>query len=293
MILHRRIPAAAIWLCALWAGAGRCSAAIEIVAAENFYGDVAQEIGGDAVHVTSLLSNPDQDPHLFTVTVEAVKAVDRAQIVIYSGIGYDPWMDGLVASRADAAQLVIDVAALIHAREGDNPHIWYQPNTMSVLAIQLAQTLRARDPDHARLYAAHLESFRGRLRTLERRIAALRAKYAGTDVLATEPVFGYMAEALGFRMHALGLQVHVMNNTEPTARESGEFETLLRAHRVRVLFYNTQVADPVTARLKGIATRCGVPIVGVTETEPAGLTYVGWMLTGLDATEKALEGATR
>lgn len=284
---------AGLLLFALSVAAGTCSAAIEIVAAENFYGDIAQEIGGNSVHVTSILGNPDQDPHLFTDTVETVKAVDRAQIVIYSGISYDPWMDGLVAARADPAPLVINVAALIHASEGDNPHIWYRPEAMSVLAIQLTKALQTRDPDHALLYDAHLEAFQESLQTLKRRIAALRSKYAGTDVLATEPVFGYMAEALGFRMHALSLQNHVMNNTEPTARESEEFETLLKTHQVKLLFYNTQVTDPVTARLKGIATRCDVPIVGVTETEPAGLSYVAWMLAGLNATEKALKGGSR
>jgi zinc/manganese transport system substrate-binding protein len=62
------------------------AAPINIVAAENFYGDIAKQIGGPDVNVTSILSNPDQDPHLFEVSPSVGRAVSAARIVIYNGI---------------------------------------------------------------------------------------------------------------------------------------------------------------------------------------------------------------
>jgi zinc/manganese transport system substrate-binding protein len=262
--------------------------AVPIVAAENFYGDVARQLGGDNVQVTSILTNPDQDPHLFTVNVDTAKAVAQARIVIDSGIDYDPWMADMDTAHPNPQRITINVSELIHAAEGDNPHIWYSPKAMPALANKLVATLAALDPAQAPVYQANLAKFLASLQPLNEKIAALKAKYAGTDVLATEPVFGYMSDALGFKMHGLDFQTEVMNNTEPSAQESEEFETLLKTKKVKVLFYNRQVTDPVTSRMREIAQSAGVPIVGVCETEPANTTYVAWMLSQLDALEKAL-----
>jgi len=273
-------------------GATHGHAATQIVAAENFYGDAAQQLGGDQVEVTSILTNPDQDPHLFTANVDTAKAVATAQIVIYSGIDYDPWMADMVSAHPNPNRVTINVSQLIEAKDGDNPHIWYSPKTMPALAKKLVAELVKNDPAHADAYHANLAKFLASLQPIDDKIAVLQAKYAGTDVLATEPVFGYMSDALGFTMHGMGFQNHVMNNVEPTAQETAEFETLLKTKKVKVLFYNSQVTDPVTSRMRDIAKSSGVPIVGVTETEPAGLTYVPWMLSQLDAVEKALAGVS-
>ena len=264
------------------------SAAIKIVAAENFYGQVAKEIGGDEVEVTSILTNPDQDPHLFTVNVQTAKAIAKAQIVILSGIDYDPWMADMAAAHPNAKRRTIRVASLIEASNGDNPHIWYNPAVMPVFAKKLAADLAEIDPDHAKAFEANLAGFLTSLQPLTDKIAAMKSHFSGVDVIATEPVFGCMSDALGLKMHALGFQNHVMNDTEPTARESEEFETLLKTKKVKVLFYNGQVTDPVTTRMQELARKSGIPIVGVSETLPAGQTYVTWMLAQLNTLEKAL-----
>jgi zinc/manganese transport system substrate-binding protein len=263
-------------------------AAIPIVAAENFYGALAKQIGGDQVTVTSILTNPDQDPHLFTVNTDTARAVSGAAIVIESGIDYDPWMEQLDSAHPNPDRVSITVASLVGAQEGDNPHIWYRPDTMPALAHKLADVLSMRDPAHAAYFQSRLAAFLTTLQPVNTRIAALKARFGGTDVLATEPVFGYMATALGFKMHDMGFQNHVMNNVEPTARETEEFESLLREHKVKVLFYNGQASDPVASRMQDIAKASGVPVVGVTETEPSGTTYASWMLSQLDEVEKAL-----
>jgi zinc/manganese transport system substrate-binding protein len=263
-------------------------AKLSIVAAENFYGGIARQIGGDQVNVFSILTNPDQDPHLFTVDTETAKAVAHADIVVESGIDYDPWMAQLDSAHPNATRTTITVADLVGAKEGDNPHIWYRPGTMPALARKLTELFSTLDPAQASHFQGRLAAFLATLQPVDAKVAALKARFAGTDVLATEPVFGYMATALGFKMHAMGFQNHVMNNVEPSAQETAEFETLLKTRAVKVLFYNGQASDPVASRMQDIARQSGVPVIGVTETEPANTTYATWMLGQLDEIEKTL-----
>lgn len=267
-------------------------ATIHIVAAENFYGGVAQQIGGDQVEVTSILTNPDQDPHLFTVDPATARAVENADVIIMSGIDYDPWMDSLEKAHRpknkSMKQFVIKASDLIGAKEGDNPHIWYKPETMPAVARDLAHFLVENDKPHAAEFQKRLADFLATLSPVQAKVAALKARLAGTDVVATEPVYGYMAAALGFRMHAMDFQDHVMNNVEPSARETADFENLLKQHKVKLLFYNSQASDPIAERMKDLAHSSGIPVVGVTETEPANTTFASWMLTQLDEVEKAL-----
>ena len=274
-----------------FAGVLSSRATIHIVAAENFYCGVARHIGGDRVEVTSILTNPDQDPHLFTVDPRTAAAVEGADVLVISGIDYDPWMTDLEKANRPLdkmKQFVITVADLVGAKEGDNPHIWYKPETMPAYAKRLTGCLCANDKAHAADYQKRLADFLATLQPVQAKIAALKVKFGGTNVVATEPVFGYMADALGFKMHDMGFQNHVMNNVEPTAQETGEFEDLLKQRKVKLLFYNGQASDPIADRMKEIATTAGVPVVGVTETEPAGTTFASWMLTQLDEVEKAL-----
>ena len=112
---------------------------VKIVAAENFYGDIARQIGGPDVQVTSILSNPDQDPHLFEVSPSVGRDVSAARIVIYNGIDYDPWMEKMLGAARSAHRKTIVVAALAGKKTGDNPHIWYDPATMLALAKALAR----------------------------------------------------------------------------------------------------------------------------------------------------------
>jgi zinc/manganese transport system substrate-binding protein len=156
------------------------------------------------------------------------------------------------------------------------------------LAKALAAVLAASDPEHGPDYAARLAAFERSLVPLTERVAALRAKHAGKPVTATEPVFGYLAEALGLKMRNVRFQLAVMNDTEPGARDVAAFEADLRTNAVRVLLYNSQTRAALAERLRQIATESGVPVVGVTETEPNGMRYQEWMLSQLEALDRAL-----
>jgi zinc/manganese transport system substrate-binding protein len=264
------------------------AAPIEIVAAENFYGDIARQIGGDTVAATSILTNPDQDPHEFEANATTAQAIAKAAIVVYNGADYDPWVVKLLSASPSPSREIIVVAELVGKKAGDNPHLWYEPTTMPAFAKALAAALARLDPGRAPDYAQRLARFRASLRLLDARIVALRRKYAGTPVTATEPVFSYMADALGLAMHNRGFQLAVMNGTEPGASAIAAFERDLGSHAVKVLFYNVQTTDPLTAQMRRIAQQAGIPVVGVTETEPPGKDYQEWMLSQLDALDSAL-----
>ena len=263
---------------------------IALVAAENFYGNVAQQIGGDRVSVTSILNNPDQDPHLFEVSPAVVRQIAAAQIVVYNGADYDPWMEQLLKVTPKPGRVVIIAADLVHKQAGDNPHLWYDPATMPAVARALAAAFTAADPAHKDDYAARLKTFLASLAPLNEKIAAIRGKYAGIAVTATEPVFGYMAAALKLKMRNERFQLAVMNDTEPSARDVAAFEQDLNTHKVRVLFYNKQASDKLVGHLVDLARASNIPVVGVTETCPPGMSYQDWMMSELDETAKALAG---
>jgi len=266
---------------------------IKILAAENFYGGVAAQIAGDNADVTSILSNPNQDPHEFTTDASTAKAVADADIVIYSGIGYDSWMEKLLSTQGKSDRVVINVSSLIGAKDGDNPHIWYDPRTMPALAEKLARAITSRTKGVGPWFG-NAQAFNISMKHELDKIAAIRASYGGTTVTATEPVFGYMADALGLKMLNYDFQVNVMNDTEPTAQQTAAFEQSLTSHSAKILFYNSQVTDPTTDRLKEIAEKAGVPIVGVTETQPLEhKTYVEWMLAELHDVEAGLAAQSR
>ncbi len=280
-------------VCAAVAGfaCGGAWAAVPVVAAESVYGSVAQAVGGDAVAVTSILRNPAQDPHLFEADPAVARAVARARLVIANGAGYDPWMVGLLGASPAADRVVLVVADLVHAPEGANPHLWYSPAAMRVVARDVEAALARIDPGAAAEFGAGLGRVAARLDVLDARVAALRARFGGQAVAATEPVFGPMAQALGLVVKDTRFQLAVMNGTEPRSSDVAGIETDLREHRVRALLFNAQVTDASTQRLLGIARNAGVPVVGVSETLPAGEDYVGWMLAELGALEAALSGA--
>jgi len=263
---------------------------IAVVAAENFYGDIARQIGGDRVSVISIMNNPDQDPHLFETTPAIVRQLAGAQVVILNGANYDPWMDKLLAAAPRPSRTVISAAQLTGRKSGDNPHLWYDPVTMPAVATALAEALAKADNTHASDYAARLKTALVSLERIAQRVAQLKVKHAGTVVTATEPVFGPMAQALGLTMRNERFQLAMMNDTEPSARDVAAFEKDLKERKVKVLIYNSQVSEKLTERLRDIAAKSKVPVIGVTETMPPNVSFQDWVLGELDALDKALTG---
>jgi zinc/manganese transport system substrate-binding protein len=279
---------AAIAICAL--GAPALADPVKVVAAENFYGDLASQIGGANVAVTSILSNPDDDPHLFEASPDTAKALTDAKIVIVNGVDYDPWMEKLLSAHKAADRKEIIVARLVGHKPGDNPHLWYDPAYMKAAAKALVADLVAVDPAHKADYEQGQAKFLDSLKPLDDKIATMRKSYAGEPVTASEPVFGYQAGLIGLKVHNEKYALAIMNNAEPTPSEVAAFENDLKGKKVKAMLYNAQASEPAVGKLVQLAKDNNIPVVGVSETEPPNSTYQDWMMGQLNALDKALSG---
>jgi len=264
---------------------------LKIIAAENFYGDLARQIGGAHVDVTSILANPEDDPHSFAASPSTARALAKAQIVIANGAGYDPWMQRLLSASTTPARVVIDVGAVAGVKPGANPHLWYSLKDFKTAAHALSEALAKLDPAHSADYAKGETVFIESLKPVEDKITLLEAEYRNLPVASTEPVFDEMAIALGLRLREQRFALAVMNDVEPPASAVAEFEHDLRTHAVRALIHNAQESKPTVQRLVALAKENHIPVVGVTETEPPGLHYQDWMMSELNALETALKAA--
>lgn len=287
--MWKSVGAAAIAVVA-WGSASSAAERIPVLVAENFYGEVVAAIGGDGVAVTDVLISPDVDPHEYEPSPSVARNVADAKLVVFNGADYDHWMEHLLEATERADREAINVADLIGVKEGDNPHIWYDPKTIPALANAVAGVLARLDPQGAAGYETRRAAYLASLAPMSAKVDAMRQRFAGSPVTATEPVFGYMAEALGLDMGNDDFQIAIMNETEPSARALAAVLDDIKAHRVRALVYNTQVSDGMTDQLISAAKAANVPIVGVSETLPQGMSYADWMLGQLDSLDKALAG---
>lgn len=261
---------------------------VSIIAAENFYGDIAKQIAGPDADVSSILSNPDQDPHQFEASPSVARNLSDSAIVIYNGVGYDPWISQLLNAAPRPGRKAIVVGDLIHKKEGENPHIWYATDTAAALAKALATELSIQAPQHASDYQARLRVFLQSLEPIDARISVLRARFSKVAVTATEPVYGYVLEAVNLEVRNQRFQLSVMNETEPRASDVAAFQDDLKNRRVKALIYNKQTQSPLAERMLSIATQSNVPTVAITEMQPTEVTYQAWISGALDSLEEAL-----
>jgi zinc/manganese transport system substrate-binding protein len=283
-----KLVLAAIAGCALSAPA--FADPVKVVAAENFYGDMASQIGGANVEVASILSNPDDDPHLFEASPATARALSDAKVVIVNGVDYDPWMEKLLGANKAPGRREILVSALVGRKPGDNPHLWYDPAYMKAAAKTLVADLIAVDPSHKADYEQGGAKFLDSLKPLDDKISTMRKSYAGQPVTASEPVFGYQAKLIGLVVRNEKYALAIMNNAEPTPSEVAGFENDLKGKKVKAMLYNAQASEPAVAKLVQLAKDNSIPVVGVSETEPPNSTYQDWMLGQLNALDKALSG---
>ena len=262
--------------------------AVKVVAAENFYGDMAAQIGGGHVAVTSILTNPDVDPYLFEASSETARELADAKVVIANGAGYDYWMDKLLSASNAPGRKEVDVGRLVGRHAGENPHLWYDPAYMKAAAKATASALIAVDPGNRADYERGEAGFIASLAPLESKIADMRRRFRGQAIGASEPVFGYQAALIGLNVHNEKFAWAVMHDVEPTASEVAAFEDDLKGHKVKAMLYNAQASEPAVQRLVDLAKGNDIPIVGVCETEPPGSSYRNWMYAQLDALDTAL-----
>src|SRR5437868_5606057 len=254
-------------------GGGGVGSALDVVASTNVYGDIAAQIGGSHVHVTSVLENPNADPHLFEPGTRNGLAVAEAGLAIQNGAGYDDFMGKLETASPNKSRIVVTIADVldVHGRDA-NPHLWYDVPRLPRIAGAIAAGLEQADPKHADAYRAGLARFDASLRPLDDMVRRIRARNVGRPVAYTEPVPGYLVSALGLRNLApASFTRAIQNGSEPPAEAVAAMNGLIRDHRVGVLLYNSQAVSPVTARVRAAARQAGIPVVGVAETIPPHL----------------------
>ncbi|MGZ6267696.1 MAG: metal ABC transporter solute-binding protein, Zn/Mn family [Candidatus Limnocylindrales bacterium] len=282
-------------------GASGCGSAttsndrrIVAVAGENFYGDVVTAVGGARVDVTSIISDPAADPHTYESSSRNAEAVADATLVVENGLGYDAFLDHLMAASPRSDRKVVNVQALLGLAEGSNAHVWYDPATMPRVARAVADALAQIEPAGRAGFEANLVTYLASFDPLTARIADIKARYPATKVAYTEPVPGYLLAALGFQsLTPPGFAKAIENGTDPAPADVAAERDLLTGHKVRLLLYNSQAMSPVTESIKSLAGDSGVPVVGVSETIPSrNESFVDWQLSQLNEMAAAL-GAAR
>jgi zinc/manganese transport system substrate-binding protein len=265
---------------------------VAVVAAENVYGDMVAQIGGGNVTVTSILSDPNADPHLFEPGTSNGLAVAQAALVVQNGAGYDAFMSKLESAAPSSTRIVVTIADElgVHGRNA-NPHLWYDVPELGRIAGAIERGLERADPAHADAYYSGLARFRASLTPLRDEIARIRARFGGAPVAYTEPVPGYLVAAAGLRNLAPEAFTRAIEDgSEPTAQALNAMNTLIAGRRVSVLLYNRQAVSPITERLREAAIRAGIAVVGVSETLPSGRTFQQWQLAQARALYAALAG---
>jgi zinc/manganese transport system substrate-binding protein len=284
------------------AGCGQVSAAaavgdagVRVVAAENFWGSVARQIGGAHASVQSIIVNPAQDPHSYEPAAGDARTIATAQLAIVNGVGYDPWAPRLLAANPVDGRTTLTVGALLHLREGDNPHRWYDPSDVERVAASVATALSTLDPRHRAYFTHRLQLFdTSGLAAYHALIARIRRRYAGVPVGASESIFALLSPALGLRLiTAQSFMKAIAEGTELTAQDTAAAERQIDAHQIKVWVYNEQNVTPEIQRLNGLARAHRIPIATVTETlSPAADSFQQWQVDQLRALADALHAAT-
>lgn len=267
------------------------SPVLKAIGVESEYADIIAQIGGQYVKVEAIETDPNTDPHSFEVSPKVATAIAESDLIVKNGVGYDSWADKIIAAAPSASRQVISVQQLLGLPDSTpNPHLWYDPKTMPVVANAVADALAQLQPAHTQYFHANAAGFDASLKPWFAAVAAFKAKYAGVPVAVTEPVADYMLEAVGADIATpFSLQAAIMNGTDPSPQDVTTQNALFSSHQVKVFVYNQQVTDPLTQSFLDLAKQNDIPVVGVYETMPTpGYNYQSWMLAEVDALRKAV-----
>lgn len=263
---------------------------IVAVGAENEYANVIAQVGRPYVAVSAVMSNPNTDPHTFESSPKVAEQVASAQLVVQNGLGYDTFMNTIERAQPSRTRKVVVAQDVLGLPIGTpNPHLWYDPKTMPLVAKAVVADLVALDPVHAATFRCNLARFDASLGSWTAAIRQLAAADAGAPVATTEPVADYLLQAAGLRnLTPFSFQQDVMNGVDPSPQDVAVQQALFSRRTVRVFVYNHQVTDSLTESLVGLARRHHIPVVGVYETMPTGYDYQQWMVAETRAIERAL-----
>src|SRR5271157_242114 len=266
------------------------SGVIHVVAAENFWGSLITQLGGTRVSVTSIVSDPNADPHEYESNTANAIAIANAQFVIINGAGYDTWAQQLIAASNTPHQVVLNVQELINQTGDANPHFWYSPTYVNETAKAMYQDLVSIDPSHASYYTQQYDALKASLAVYNGRIAEIKQQFGGVKVASTEGIFVYLANATGLDLVSpTAFMEAVSEGNDPPAQSIVQFDQRITNGTVKVLVYNAQTVTPLTQSTKALASQYNIPIVPVTETiQPPDASFQVWMNAQLIILQNAL-----
>jgi len=263
---------------------------LQVVAAENFWGSLVAQIGGNHVHVDSIVSDPNADPHEYESNSSDARSIATANYVVLNGVGYDTWANKLLGASPSPGRKVLTIANVVGVPNGGNPHLWYNPAYVNTAINQMELDLASLDPSDGGYFKQQLKDLQNSLAPYQNRIASIKQKYDGTKVAATEDIFAYLANAAGLDLVSPpAFTEAVAEGNDPPAASVVQFQQQLQSGQVRVLVYNEQTVTPLTSSIKALAAEQNIPIVGVTETiQPPDTSFQDWMNSELINLENAL-----
>ncbi|MGY4978278.1 metal ABC transporter solute-binding protein, Zn/Mn family [Streptomyces sp. 900105755] len=268
---------------------------IQVVAAENFWGSIASQLGGSHVKVDSIITNPSTDPHDYEPTAADARTVAGAQYAVVNGIGYDAWADKLLASNPGSGRTELKVGDLVGIKPGGNPHRWYSPGNVHQVIEKITADYKKIDPADASYFDQQKTAFETKtLAGYNQLIADIKAKYAGTPIGASESIVTPLADGLGLKMLTPETFLDAMSEgSDPTAQDKATIDRQIKSKQIKIYVYNSQNSTPdVQAQVKAAKAE-GIPVATVTETlTPAGATFQQWQTTELQGIEQALAKAT-
>jgi zinc/manganese transport system substrate-binding protein len=262
---------------------------VPVVAAESQYGSIVQQLGGRCVDVTSIMSNPNADPHEFQTDIGVARSYQRAELVVDNGLGYDDFSRKIVATLR-RKPIVVTAGDVVGLKVGDNPHVWYDPAYVGRLAQAVTEALKRLRQGAAPYFEARAREVTERLGPYRSAVETIRRRFVGTPIGATESIFVYMARATGLDLITPpGFMAAVAEGTQPSVADMIAFHAQIQQRQIRLLVYNTQTITNLTRELQERARAAGIPVVGVSETlVPAGDAFQDWQVRQLDAVLLAL-----
>jgi len=279
-------------------GQGRSGAdgkVVQVVAAEDFWGSIAAQVGGSHVQVVSIIRDPNTDPHDFEPTAKDARSVADARYVVYNGAGLDPWVDRLLRASPSSGRRVLNIGEFLGKREGDDPHLWYSPDYVTSVAVKIRDDLKAIDPSNASQFDRSEQQFiEVGLKQYRALVDEINSKYGGTPVGATEGLFSYLASALGLKLVTPASYLSaVSEGMDVTASDQAAVEAQIDQGLVKILVYNSQNTPPNVQALLNRARAKGIPVATITETlKPAGAVFQDWQSAQLQGIADALRRAT-
>jgi len=271
------------------------SGRLDVVAAENFWGSIASQLGGDKVSVASIIVNPDTDPHSYEPTASDGVALARSRMAIVNGIGYDVWATKLLDANASSSCVVLTVGGLLGLREGDNPHQWYSPASVQRVIDQIVADYKRLDPRDGAYFDMRRTTFESKdLGEYKRLIAAIRVRYIGVAVGYSESIFQPLGEVLGLKlMTPYSFAKAIAEGSDVSAADKRTVDAQAQDHQIKIWVYNSQNATPDVQRVNQLAEAAHIPITTITETlSPASDTFEQWQVAALQRLQQALHQAT-